>query len=253
MEKRLLSLFDYSGIWGQPFADHGWDVIPWDIKTADFMDINFLEDVETVLDMFEDVTAIVAAPPCTDITVSGAQYWSQKDADGRTEKSMELVRQVMRLANLFRPTDPDYFEENEDAVFFWAMENPVGRMNKLFPELEKPFYFDPCDYAGYLDVSAADLAKLDEIRLKGGKGVSWEETNLVLKSNAYTKKTGLWGEFNRNLVKKRIEPVKCAPQGTFTQRYGGNSGAKGKEERSNTPEGFALAFYEANFNHKIEI
>ena len=60
----------------------------------------------------------MAAPPCTDYASSGAQFWKKKDADGRTEASNELVRQVLRTVELFRP-----------AV--WSMENPVGRMAKL--------------------------------------------------------------------------------------------------------------------------
>jgi len=244
--KRLLSLFDYSGKWGEPFAANGWDVIAWDIKTADFMDINLLDSCETVLDMFEDVHGILSAPPCTDFTVSGAQYWSKKDANGTTQKSLELVYQVQRLVDLFRPTDPDY-----DEVFFWALENPAGRISKL-TDIGQPYYFNPCDFALHLPLTTDDHNWLNEIRQKDGHFVTNEENEHVLKCNAYNKKTGIWGEFNRNLRKARVEPVKTSPQGTFTQRLGGKSD-RTKELRSNTPEGFALAFYEANFNHTINI
>jgi hypothetical protein len=250
--KTLLTLFDYSGAWAQPFADNGWNVIQWDIKIEEFMDINLLDSAETVLDLFEDVDGIIAAPPCTDFASSGAQYWGKKDAAGTTEKAMEYVRQVLRLADLFRPTDPDYFEEDEENVFFWAMENPVGRMNTLFPELEKPYYFNPSDFAGYLDITAADLQRLDVLRAKNGEGITAEENEFIIRANAYTKKTGLWGEFNRNMERRVIQPVKSCKQGSFTQRLGGNNAAT-KEARSNTPEGFALAFYQANFNHQVEI
>lgn len=237
--KTLLSLFDYSGIWSAPFAKGGCDVIQWDIKLDKFMDINFFTDAGQVLELFENVDGILAAPPCTDFTVSGAQYWPKKDANGTTAKSLEMVYQVQRLADLFAPTDPEY-----DGVFFWAVENPVGRMGKL-TGLDNPYYFHPCDFAGWLKPDREVIARLNSIRLKDGKNVSNEENDFVLQWNAYTKKTGLWGQFNRNLETKRIEPVKTAPQGTFTQRYGGKSD-KTKELRSNTPEGFAMAFYEAN-------
>jgi len=237
--KTLLSLFDYSGIWSAPFAKNGWEVIQWDIKLQSFMDINFFTDAGQVLEMFENVDGIIAAPPCTDFTVSGSQYWIKKDANGTTAKSLQMVYQVQRLVDLFAPTDPDY-----DGVFFWAVENPVGRMAKL-TGLDNPLYFHPCDYAGHLSPTEQVLAQLEIIRKKNGYKVTDAENDFVLKYNAYTKKTGLWGQFNRNLVIKRIEPVKTAPQGTFTQRYGGKS-EKTKELRSNTPEGFAIAFYEAN-------
>src|SRR5690606_8571379 len=105
------------------------------------------------------------------------------------------------------------------------------------------------EFAGHLDLNPAICAQLDVIREKAGIGLSDYEVNLILLSNAYTKKTGLWGNFNRNIIKKPIEPIRASKQGTFTQRYGGKSD-RTKELRSNTPEGFAQAFYEANKNFK---
>lgn len=242
--KTLLSLFDYSGAWAEPFAVNGWNVIQWDIKLDDFMDVNNIDCVETALDLFEDVDGILAAPPCTEFTASCAQYWPMKDADGRTAAAVQLVNQVQRLADLFMPTDPDY-----DGGFFWVVENPVGRLTKLVPSIGEPIYFNPCDFAGYLNPDEKVIKRLDNIRGKHGRNVTRKEMEFVLQWNAYTKRTGLWGEFNRSIEKKRIEPVKCTPQGGFTQRLGGNR-AKTKEERSNTPLGFAYAFYEANKDHK---
>lgn len=241
--KTLLSLFDYSGAWCEPFAVNGWNVIQWDIKLDEFMDVHNIDLAETALELFEDVDGIIAAPPCTEFTVSCAQYWNMKDADGRTAAAVALVHQVEKLVDLFTPTDPEY-----EGTFFWALENPVGRLSKLVPEIGDPWYFDPWHFAGHLRPTKADLKQLEGIRAKNGIGVTKEETQLVLDLNAYTKKTGLWGDFNRNLERKPIEPVKCAPQGGPTQRLGGKS-AKTKEERSNTPMGFAWAFYEANKNY----
>lgn len=235
----LLSLFDYSGEWSRPYYDHGWTVHQWDIKLDEFMDVNRIETAEIALDLFEDVDGILAAPPCTEFTVSCAQYWNMKDQDGRTAAAVQLVSQVQKLADLFTPTDPDY-----DLPFFWVAENPVGRLPKLIPSLGRPWYFHPSDFAGWLNPSRAHLARLDKIRLKKGDGVTKEEAQFVVDMNAYTKKTGLWGEFKRP-VKKPIEPVRCSLQGSFTQRLGGKS-EKTKEERSVTPGGFALAFFDAN-------
>lgn len=238
--KTLLSVFDYSGQWAEPFARNGWLVHQWDIKIDEFMDVNNIDSVETALDLFENVDGILAAPPCTEFTVSCSQYWNMKDQDGRTAAAVRLVRQVQKLADLFMPTDDEY-----EGSFFWVLENPVGRLPTLIPEIGKPIYFDPCDYAGYLKPTKKDLALLDKIRKKNGHNVTKKETEFVVAKNAYTKKTGLWGCFNKNIPKRRIEPVKCAPQGSFTQRLGGKS-AKTKEERSITPDGFAEAFYQAN-------
>jgi len=240
--KTLLSLFDYSGNWSEPFRNGGWDVVQLDIKHGN--DLNDFKSVEDVFDYgIENVDGIIAAPPCTDFSVSGAQYWPKKDQDGTTEKSLELVRQVQRFADLFTPTDPDFYDEG--GTFFWACENPVGRFGKL-SGLQDPFYFHPYEFAGYYNPSKKQLKELDRIREKNGESVTQEENEFVMSLNAYTKKTGLWGNFNRNLVKKPIAPVKTSKQGSFTQRLGGKDGDKGKEIRSFTPMAFAQAFFEAN-------
>lgn len=241
--KTLLSLFDHSGQWSQPYYDAGWDVIQWDIKLSELMDVNTIDLAETALDLFEDVDGILAAVPCTDFANSGAQYWKAKDLDGRTAASVALVEKVECLANLFTPTDPDYYDEG--GSFFWTMENPVGRIGRLFPHLGKPFYFNPCDFAGYLDLSDADHNELDRIRRKNGLNVTREEIEFVMKCEAYTKKTGLWGDFNSKLDKKPIEPVRVCKQGSPIQVYGGKSD-KTKEARSITPLGFSIAFFNAN-------
>jgi len=247
MNYTLLSLFDYSGQWSKPFADNGWNVIQWDIKLNEFMNINALETAEICLDLFNDVTGIISAPPCTHFTNSGAQYWAIKDEDGRTYEAMEMVNQVKRIANLFRPTDPEY-----DQPFFWALENPVGRLPKLIPDLGSPLYFHPYEFAWYTKPKMHELHKLARLREKNGHGITEEDVELILRTNAYTKKTGLWGEFNRNLKRDPITPVKASPQGTFTQRYGG-ANDRTKELRSNTPTGFAQAFYEANKHYKCYV
>lgn len=221
-----------------------WDVIHWDIKLDDFCDIHNIDCVETALDLFENVDGILAAVPCTDFAVSGAQYWKAKDLNGQTRQSELLVEQVLKLVDLFTPTDMDF-----DGTFFWAIENPVGRIQKLFPELGEPYYFNPCDFAGYLNLTNADHNELDRIRRKDGIGVTREEIEFVLKCEAYTKKTGLWGDFNRNLVRYPIEPVRVCRQGSPIQSFGGKSD-KTKEARSFTPMGFAKAFFLANNNYK---
>jgi len=160
--------------------------------------------------------------------------------------SLELARVVLRMADLFQPTDPDY-----DEPFFFALENPVGRLHKLLPEMGPAWYFQPWEFAGWLDLTESDHNELDRLRRKDGKDFSREEVEFVMRCNAYTKKTGLWGCFNHELEKRPIEPVRCAPQGSPIQTFGGKS-EDTKEARSNTPRGFSLAFYEANKDWRPE-
>ena len=112
---------------------------------------------------------------------------------------MRLIKKTLDIIRYFKPD-------------FWALENPVGRLNTLVPELAKcgPWYFEPYWY-----------------------GDPW------------SKKTGLWGEFKKPKPSRVVKPVKFAKQGSWTQLLGGKS-EKTKEMRSITPPGFADAFYKAN-------
>jgi hypothetical protein len=139
----------------------------------------------------------LCAPPCDHFSVSGAQYWKAKDADGRTAQAVAVVLDCLAVVEVVRPA-------------WWALENPIGRIAKLVPELGRPrLRFDPCDYG-----------------------------------DPYTKRTQLWGDFDIP-TPNPVEPERVCKQGSWVQRLGGKS-AKTKRLRSMTPPGFAKAFFEAN-------
>lgn len=121
--KVVLSLFDLSGAWSQPWEDAGYQVYRFDIQdNAETGDINNFS-TEFFGDWFGDfdgmdIYAILAACPCTDFASSGARHFAAKDADGRTVASVKLVHQTLRTIEYFKP-----------AV--WAVENPVGRIEAL--------------------------------------------------------------------------------------------------------------------------
>lgn len=191
--KTILSLFDYSGNWSSFYKSAGYDVYRIDIKLG----LDILE-FDPQLDLNVKVHGILAAPPCTDFASSGAQYWKAKDVDGRTESSKKLVQKVLDLVCYYNPA-------------WWCLENPVGRLNTLFPELKKPQYFDPHEYSGYLDDPSPEC---------------------------YTKKTGLWGNFVMPVKKSNPPIMGNSP----IMKLGGKS-ERTKELRSITPLGFSKAFY----------
>lgn len=186
----ILSLFDYSGNWPSFYKKAGYEVYQIDIKH----DIDILDlDVEKDILPLGKIHGILSAPPCTDFSGSGAQYWKAKDEDGRTAYSLSLVDKVLEIVNKTNPK-------------WWVLENPVGRLQKLRPILGKPYYFNPCDFG-----------------------------------DPYTKKTGLFGNFNRNLVKTPVTP----DPNNWIMKLGGKS-ERTKELRSMTPLGFSKAFFDAN-------
>lgn len=87
---------------------------------------------------------------------------------------------------------------------FWALENPAGRLRRYYGD--PALIFDPCDYG-----------------------------------DPYTKKTLLWGNFNKP-ERNWVAPTEGSK---LWKMYGGKS-ERTKRMRSITPPGFAQAFFKAN-------
>ena len=201
----VLDICGGSGAWSKPYADNGYSVYIIDVEdvrqntSAKLIQMD-VRDPHLIYRLFAlnlNIHGILAAPPCTHFAGSGAQYWKVKDADGRTESDILIIKEILKIINSFSP-------------YWWALENPIGRIPKLIPELGDPvMYFQPWEY-----------------------GDPW------------TKKTCLWGNFN-DPEKNPVEPVKFTKQGSWTQKLGGKS-SRTKFLRSMTPPGFARAFFESN-------
>ena len=194
---KILSLFDYTGNWPRPYAKAGYEIYQVDLKLG-----GDIHDFEAITEWTgPDVHGILAAIPCTDFASSGARHWQRKDNDGTTEASIELVLATLDLIRYYKAR----------KLRFYAIENPVGRIHKLVPQLGKPkLIFDPCDYG-----------------------------------DPYEKRTCLWGEFNADLKRNPVVPVRINGFNPLMALAGGKS-EKTKEFRSATPAGFARAFFEAN-------
>lgn len=133
-DKNILSLFDFSGIWSSFYKNNGYRVIQIDIKLNqkpnDIFDID-----EKYLDSIKPVYGILAAPPCTDTAVAGAKHFAAKDADGRTQKSIEIFNKTLEIIKYCKPK-------------FWCLEQPVSRLMTLVPEF-KQYYrgtFQPYEF-----------------------------------------------------------------------------------------------------------
>ena len=223
--KIILSLFDLSMVWCKPYIEAGYTVIPLDIQ-ADGIDLMEIDNPYLAGDIIGEklglppfhVYGILNAVSCTEFAVSGARWFKGKDADGRTDKAVELLKkslQIIKYFSLDQRTNTiaefdagEALKTNPDAgLRFWALENPVGRINSLIPEMKKfgPEYFQPHHYG-----------------------------------SPYTKKTGLWGRFNFPLPTNNVEPV----EGSRMHKL--FPSPERANIRSKTDENFALAFFEVN-------
>jgi hypothetical protein len=187
----ILSLFDYTGNWSAPYREAGYDVIQVDMQLG--ANVYLINPAD-----LPEIHGVLAAPPCTHFAVSGARWFEDKDIDGRTFEGVALMYKTLSIV---------WYLRERDNLAWWCLENPVGRLNRLVPELQLygPQYFQPCDHG-----------------------------------DPYTKKTGLWGEFTIPAPTNIVEPV----QGSKMHRL--PPSPERAALRSATPEGFARAFFEVN-------
>lgn len=208
----VLSLFDYTANMVRPWAEVGYACYCADTKHTGYdNDIEKFDSGGFITKLKQDVmemdslkiwSMVFAAPPCTDLAVSGALHFEMK--------GLPAVIAALQLVNKAR-------EICEESGAPYMIENPVSTLATYW---RKPdHYFNPCDFAGYLDDPSTD---------------------------AYTKKTCLWtgGGFVMP-ASKAIEPV----LGSKMHRL--PPSAHRAELRSATPMGFARAVFESN--HKGEV
>ena len=112
----IISLFDYTGIWSRPYRDAGYPVLQIDIQNG--RDIYNKRPPRYAHGM-------IIQPPCTDFANSGARWFAEKDADGRTDASVQLVLEALKWVGYAKPR-------------WWVLENPAGRIHKLVPALGQP-------------------------------------------------------------------------------------------------------------------
>ena len=119
--KIIYDLYGATGAMSKDYRDNGYDV-----RIITFPN----NDVRLLCPPGDNVYGILAAPPCTDLAGSGAQWWEVK-GQSALFNALALVDASLRMVAICQPK-------------FWVLENPVGR---LVHYLGKPkMYFNPCDY-----------------------------------------------------------------------------------------------------------
>lgn len=110
---RVLVACEYSGRVRDAFIARGHDAMSCDLLEADVPGPHYQGDVRDVLDYPWDV--MVAHPPCTHLSVSGARHFAAKREDGRQQAAVSFF---MMLAKADIP--------------MIAIENPVCIMSSLW-------------------------------------------------------------------------------------------------------------------------
>lgn len=152
MDKRpVLSLYDYTGNMVRPWAENGHECYCVDLKHADKSYergvvgteqfngggciMNVATDVRSWVPPFKAYDAVFAFPPCDNIAVSGARWFTDKGLPGLSE-SIELVEAARAIC-----------ERAEQCGAFWMIENPVSMLSTYWRDPD--YTFHPYEYDGY--------------------------------------------------------------------------------------------------------
>lgn len=83
-----------------------------------------------VLEFQKKVHGVLAAPPCTHLSGSGARWWEQKGEEALLE-ALSIADACLRVVLVCQPQ-------------WWCLENPVGRLSRFYG---KPrMTFQPWEY-----------------------------------------------------------------------------------------------------------
>lgn len=122
---KILIACEFSGIVREAFRKKGHDAWSCDLLPSDIYGKHYQGDVFDVIGNGWDM--MIAHPPCTDLSASGARWWKEKRATGRQQKSIEFF---LKLAGA-----------NIQKI---AIENPVGIMSKQYRKPDQ--YIQPYEY-----------------------------------------------------------------------------------------------------------
>jgi len=110
---KVLIACEYSGTVRDAFTELGHEAMSCDLLPSEKQGHHYEGDVQDVLDYPWDL--MIAHPPCTHLSVSGARHFKEKQLDGRQQSAVSFF---MRLAKADIP--------------MIAVENPVCVMSSLW-------------------------------------------------------------------------------------------------------------------------
>ena len=158
---KVLIACEYSGVVRDAFIGEGHEAMSCDLLPTDAPGPHYQGDVRDVLDYPWDL--MIAHPPCTDLSVSGARHFQSKRMDGRQQASAAFFMMLAKadipkiaienpiciMSSIYRKPDqvvqPWMFGHGETkATCLWLKDLPllkptnivdgrVGRIHKLGP------------------------------------------------------------------------------------------------------------------------
>ena len=147
---KVLVACEYSGVVREAFAKRGHDAWSCDLLPTDQpSDKHIQGDVLEVINDGWDL--IIAHPPCTHLSLSGAKYWAEKRADGRQQAAIKFVEDIW----------------DADCPLI-CIENPVGALTKHSKLGKASVYIQPYEF-GHAEQKRTGLWLKGLPKLKGTK------------------------------------------------------------------------------------
>lgn len=110
---RVLVACEYSGVVRDAFVRGGHDAMSCDLLPTDVPGAHYQGDVRDVIHAQWDL--MIAHPPCTHLSVSGARHFAEKRMDGRQQSAISFFMELMKA-----------------DIHMIAVENPVCIMSSFF-------------------------------------------------------------------------------------------------------------------------
>ena len=147
---KVLVACEYSGIVREAFAKRGHDAWSCDLLPTDQpSDKHIQGDVLEIINDGWDL--IIAHPPCTHLSLSGAKYWAEKRADGRQQAAIKFVE--------------DIWDADCPRI---CIENPVGALTNHSKLGRASEYINPFEF-GHAEQKRTGLWLKGLPKLKGTK------------------------------------------------------------------------------------
>ena len=126
---KVLVACEYSVIVREAFAKRGHDAWSCDLLPTDQPSDKHIQGdcLEVIASQKWDM--IIAHPPCTHLSLSGAKYWAEKRADGRQQKAIKFVE--------------DIWDADCPRI---CIENPVGALTKHSKLGKASVYIQPYEF-----------------------------------------------------------------------------------------------------------
>ena len=195
---RMLAACESSGRVRDAFAARGWDAWSCDLEPSETPGQHIQGDIRTFYDMIHRAAfdLIIAFPPCTDLSLAGARFWAEKQADGRQQRAADFFMRMWQSPSRYV-----------------AVENPRGYMSKYWrqpDQIVEPWWFgDPfakktCLWTEQLPALVADRPVTPTGRVATGGG-SWRVDSAAARQamNSYEDSEG---RKNRAKVRSRTFP-----------------------------------------------